>query len=48
MTSQRFGIVRLTALPHPSFWIPCQDDSFRHRDSANMGAGPLDEGGHVM
>ena len=41
------GMIRLTALPHARFCIPCQDDSFRHRDTDNMSSRRLvDEGGH--
>ena len=29
------GMVRLTALPHAVFCIPCQEITFRHRDSGN-------------
>jgi RNA polymerase-binding transcription factor DksA len=32
------GIVRLTALPHASFCISCQEDAFNERDSGNVGS----------
>jgi RNA polymerase-binding transcription factor DksA len=41
------GMIRLTSLPHASFCIRCQDDSFRHRDTDNMNSRRLvDEGSH--
>ena len=40
-------MVRLTALPHASFCIPCQEDAFHHRDSGNVGSRKfLDQGGN--
>ena len=30
------GMVRLTALPHAVFCIPCQEANFQHRDSGNV------------
>ena len=32
------GIVRLAALPHASFCIPCQESAFHDRDSGNVGS----------
>ena len=32
----QIGMVRLTALPHASFCIPCQEDASYHRDSGNF------------
>ena len=41
------GTIRLTALPHASFCIPCQEDAFHHRDSGNMGSRRfIEEGGN--
>jgi RNA polymerase-binding transcription factor DksA len=41
------GMVRLIALPHASFCIPCQEDAFHHSDSGNVGRRRfLDEGGN--
>jgi RNA polymerase-binding transcription factor DksA len=41
------GVVRLTALPHAGFCIPCQEDSCHHRDTANVRSRRSpDEGGH--
>jgi RNA polymerase-binding transcription factor DksA len=40
-------MVRLTALPHASFCIPCQEDAFYHRDSGNVGRRRVfEEGGN--
>jgi RNA polymerase-binding transcription factor DksA len=41
------GVVRLTALPHAGFCIPCQEDTFYQRDSGNVSGGRfLEEGGN--
>ncbi len=41
------GMARLTALPHASLCIPCQEDAFHHRDSGNVGSRRfIEEGGN--
>jgi len=41
------GMVRLKALPHAVFCIPCQEKSFQYRDTGNVGGRKIpDEGGH--
>jgi hypothetical protein len=41
------GMVRLKALPHAVFCIPCREDTFRHRDSGNVGIRRfIEEGGN--
>ena len=35
------GMVRLTALPHASFCIGCQEDAFYYRDSGDLGSRTL-------
>lgn len=41
------GVVRLTALPHASLCIPCQEDAFYERESGNVGGRRfLEEGGN--
>jgi RNA polymerase-binding transcription factor DksA len=43
------GVVRLTALPHAAFCIPCQEDSFEHRDTGNLRIRRIpDEGGQSV
>jgi len=39
------GMVRLTALPHANFCIPCQEDAFFGRDSGNVGSRRFTEEG---
>ena len=43
------GLVRLTALPHAVFCIPCQEDSFQHYNRGNVRSRRIpDEGGHSV
>lgn len=41
------GMVRLTALPHAAFCIPCQEYSFQYRNAGDVRSRRIpDEGGH--
>jgi RNA polymerase-binding transcription factor DksA len=43
------GMVRLTALPHAVFCIPCQEYSFQHPNTGNLPSRRIpDEGGHSV